>query len=59
MKNPLIALALTLAACSEERPPQPTSAQADQLNEAEALLNQLDKKERAAPTGTALPDNRN
>jgi len=49
--------ALALAACSDERPPEPTSAESAQLNEAEDMLNDLDKKEGAAPTGTAPPSN--
>ncbi|MGH6659747.1 MAG: hypothetical protein ACREBP_08160 [Sphingomicrobium sp.] len=53
-----LTLVLALAACDEDRPPEPTSAQADQLNEAEAMLNQMEQKERAAPSGTALPVNR-
>jgi hypothetical protein len=31
---------LLLAACSEQRPPAPTAEQNDQLNEAEAMLNE-------------------
>lgn len=56
MKYVLFALTLSLAACGEDRPPEPASAQADQLNEAEAMLNDLAEKERAAPSGTAPSD---
>jgi hypothetical protein len=37
-------LFLAFAACDEERPPAPTSEQSDQLNQAEALLNQMDEQ---------------
>jgi hypothetical protein len=40
MKTALIALALTLAGCGEQRPPAPTAEQNAQLNEAEAMLNE-------------------
>ena len=55
---------VALAACSDERPPEPTSAESAQLNEAEDMLNALDEnaldeKEGAAPTGTAPPTNQN
>ena len=40
MKNAWLALALVLAACGEQRPPAPTAVQNDQLNEAEAMLNE-------------------
>ena len=33
-------LFVLLAACREDRPPVPTAEQAEQLNEAEALLNE-------------------
>jgi len=60
MKRNLALLAIaTLAACSDERPPQPTEVESAQLNEAEDMLNDLDKKEGAAPSGTAPPTNQN
>ena len=40
MKEALIAIVLVLAGCSERRPPAPTAEQNDQLNEAEAMLNE-------------------
>jgi hypothetical protein len=49
---------VALTACRDERPPQPTSAEAGQLNEAEDMLNAMGEKEGAAPTGTAPPMNR-
>ena len=42
-------LVLALAGCGEQRPPAPTSEQNDQLNEAEAMLNE-------EGPGTEAPD---
>ena len=39
MTRTLAALVLLLAACGDDRPPAPSAAQSDQLNEAEALLD--------------------
>ena len=39
-----IGLALFLAGCGEQRPPAPTAEQNDQLNEAEAMLNEEAEK---------------
>jgi len=35
----IIAAALAIAACNDDAPPAPTAAQADQLNEADAMLD--------------------
>ena len=40
MKRIVVTLMLLLAACRDDRPPAPTSEQSDQLNEAEAMLNE-------------------
>ena len=41
MRVILIVAALALSACRDAQPPLPTSEQSDQLNEAEAMLNEL------------------
>ena len=54
MKKSLMILALMAAACDRDRPPAPTSEQSDQLDEAEAMLNDMaGNEEGAAPEGTA------
>ena len=40
MRKSLLALLLALAGCSDQRPPAPTAEESDQLNEAEAMLNE-------------------
>lgn len=55
MKKSLILAAAVLTSCNRDQPPAPTTEQTGQLNEAEDLLNQLDKQEGAAPSGTAPP----
>ncbi|MEO6198356.1 MAG: hypothetical protein ABIO68_00255 [Sphingomicrobium sp.] len=57
MNNKIFAVfaILALASCKRDQPPTPTSEQAGQLDEAEDMLNAMDKKEGAAPTGTAPP----
>ena len=40
MRKSLIAIALLLAACGEDRPPAPTAEENERLNEAEAMLNE-------------------
>ena len=54
MKKLLLPIALLAAACNrEEQPEAPTAAEAERLNEAEEMLNELGKEEGAAPQGTA------
>jgi hypothetical protein len=58
MKRSLAFAALLLASCNREAQPQaPTIAESDQLNEAEAMLNDLANEEGAAPEGTAPTQN--
>ena len=59
MKMLVVCFALCLVACDRDRPPAPTAEQANQLDEAEAMLNELGQNEEgAAPAGTA-PSNSN
>ncbi len=54
MKTSVLILALMTAACDRDRPPAPTAEQANQLDEAEAMLNELGQNEEgAAPASTA------
>lgn len=39
MKAALLLAALSLAACRDDQPPAPTAEEAEQLNEAEAMLD--------------------
>jgi len=48
MKLATVILAVLLAACRSEAPPAPTSEQAAQLDEAEAMLNELSANEDLA-----------
>ena len=58
MKKTMIAAALIVSACNREEQPQaPTAAEADRLNEAEDMLDNLAKEEGAAPEDTAPPTN--
>lgn len=59
MTRPYWLLFLLLAsACDRDRPPEPTADQQDQLNEAEAMLNDMGANEEgAAPEDTAPPSN--
>ena len=50
----LLPFLLLTAACNREEQPQaPTEAEAERLDDAETMLNDLAKEEGAAPTGTA------
>ena len=42
----LLLAALVLTACGQDRPPAPTAEEAEQLNEAEKLLNAEAAKEK-------------
>ena len=51
MRLALPALLLLLGSCSDERPPAPTSEERARLDEADAMLNELNE-EGPAPEGT-------
>ena len=54
MKRTLVLAALLLTACNrEEQPEAPTAAEAERLNDAEALLNELANEEAPAPAPEA------
>jgi hypothetical protein len=57
MKLILIALTLALVACRKDQPPAPTAEQADQLNEAEAMLNAMDRNEEGPEANASSPSN--
>ena len=45
MKTRILLMALSLAACGDDRPPAPTAEESEQLNEVEELLNEEAAKE--------------
>jgi len=45
MRQIIICAALLLAACHDRRPPAPTAEQSQQLNDADAMLNDLANEE--------------
>ena len=50
MKRTLLALLFLASACNREEQPQaPTAAEAERLNDAEAMLNELANEEAPAP----------
>jgi len=50
-------LLLLTAACRDQRPPAPTAEQADQLNDAEAMLNDMAKNEEGPEANAPSPSN--
>jgi len=48
---------LLTAACRDQRPPAPTAGQADQLNDAEAMLNDMAKNEEGPEANAPSPSN--
>ena len=60
MKWTIMLSALLLAACNRsERPQGPTDAEAERLNDAEEMLNDLANEEGAAADATAPSSNSN
>ena len=57
MRAILLSCALLLGACKGEQPPAPTSEQADQLNEAEAMLNEVAENEEGPADRSTGPSN--
>ena len=57
MRNILFAV-LLLAACKDNRPPQPTAEQSQQLNEAENMLDDLAANEEGPADRSAGPSNK-
>jgi hypothetical protein len=49
---------LLMAACRDEQPPAPTAQQADQLNDAEDMLNSMAANEEGPAERSAGPSNR-
>jgi hypothetical protein len=57
MKIILIALTLALCACDKDQPPAPTTRQAAQLNDAEAMLNAMAQNEEGPEANASSPSN--
>jgi hypothetical protein len=49
---------MLLAACRDQRPPAPTAQQADQLNDAEDMLNGMAQNEEGPADRSTGPSNR-
>jgi hypothetical protein len=59
MKKIALCCSLLVAGCDRDRPPAPTAAQHERLDEAEDMLNDMAANEEgAAPEDTAPPNNR-
>ena len=48
---------LLLGACRDHRPPAPTAEQSDQLNDADAMLNDLANNEEGPEANASSPSN--
>ena len=57
MRKTLFLFALLFGACDRDRPPAPTSEQSSQLDEAEAMLNDMAENEEGAAPAGAAPSN--
>jgi hypothetical protein len=57
MRFALALLLLLAGACREQRPPAPTAEQANQLNDAEAMLNNLAANEEGPADRSTGPFN--
>ena len=54
---PVLTLALMLVACRDDRPPAPTAEEAARLNEAEAMLNNVDRTQEGPEARAPGPSN--
>ena len=57
MRALLLCLLALVAACREQRPPAPTSEESNQLNEAEAMLNDVGTNEKGPEANATGPSN--
>ena len=57
MRFAFVLLLLLAGACREQRPPAPTAEQANQLNDAEAMLNDLATNEEGPGDRSTGPSN--
>jgi len=53
----MICVLILLGACRDQRPPQPTSEQSQQLNEAEDMLNNMAENQEGPADRSASPSN--
>jgi len=57
MRTIILSVALVLCACRKETPPAPTAEQAEQLNDAEAMLNAMTNNAEGPETNVPGPSN--
>jgi hypothetical protein len=57
VKKLIVCIALSVAACHDKRPPQPTAEQSDQLNDAEDMLNNMAQNEEGPEANASSPSN--
>ena len=57
MRVVLLALVMLATACREQRPPAPTAEESNQLNEAEAMLNEVGTNEKGPEANATGPSN--
>ena len=57
MRQLIICVLILLGACRDQRPPQPTSEQSQQLNEAEDMLNNMAENEEGLEANAPSPSN--
>jgi len=50
-----LCILLLMTACRDQRPPQPTAAQSDQLNDAEDMLNGMAQNEEGPEANASSP----